>query len=55
MKELDTDRIHREWDKHLEHWMAGDIGLRSVPEFLAEKIAEQLVEQFLAENGIVLA
>lgn len=54
-KPLDSTKWQAEYSAHLDRWLEGKEALMSPGEFIARKLAEALVEQYLAEQGILYA
>lgn len=52
---FDSERLHKEWEAHLDAWLRGEVALKPPAEFIAENFAAQFVEQALAEAGILYA
>ena len=52
---MDTDRILAQYKVELDRWSRGEREFPSPGDFMVQKVAEQVVDQALAEMGILLA
>lgn len=54
-QEFDTSRWAKEYAAHVDRWMEGKESLIPIQEFVARKVAAHLVDQYLAEQGLLVA
>ena len=52
---VDSSHWAKQCSDHLDRWMAGKEQFIAPSEFIGQKLAEALLDQYLAEQGVLLA